>query len=164
MKTIRIIAAGGTFDKRYNPLNGQLEFGSTHLAQIVQDARLNQTPTIEVAMQIDSLDMTDAHRATLLASCQQALEPALVLIHGTDTMTHTAQVLGQATAAGALQKTVVLTGAMVPYALENSDATFNLGFAMGAAQCLPQGVYIAMGGQVFAWDRVVKNREIGKFE
>lgn len=160
MKTIRIIAAGGTFDKRYNPLNGQLEFGSTHLEQLIQDARLNQSPTLQVAMQIDSLDMTDTHRATLLGCCQSAPESAIVLIHGTDTMTNTALVLGQAE----LNKTIVLTGAMVPYALEHSDATYNLGFAMGAAQCLPAGVYIAMGGQVFAWDRVAKNREIGKFE
>lgn len=164
MKTIRIIAAGGTFDKRYNPLNGQLEFGQTHLQQIIQDARFNQIPSIEVAMQIDSLDMTDSHRATLLAACQKTPEAAIVLIHGTDTMTSTAQVLGQAATAGTLAKTIVLTGAMVPYALESSDATFNLGFALGAAQCLPIGVYIAMGGQVFAWDRVAKNREIGKFE
>lgn len=157
---LRILAIGGTFDKRYNPLDGSLGFGRSHLPQILSDARLNQAPVFEEVLQIDSLDMVDSHRQIVLAACQRCPEPALVLIHGTDTMTNTAEVLLQAQ----LAKTIVLTGAMVPYALEQSDATFNLGFACAAAQCLPPGVYIAMGGQVFPTGHVQKNRQAGRFE
>jgi L-asparaginase len=160
MSNICIIAVGGTFDKRYNPLDGSLGFGDSHIPQLLSDARLNQTPRFEVAMQIDSLDMQDNHRQQLLKRCQAATETQLLLVHGTDTMTDSARILAQAN----LKKVIVITGSMVPYALEQSDATFNLGFALGCLACLKDGVYIAMGGQVFAWDQVLKNKILGRFQ
>jgi L-asparaginase len=115
---------------------------------------------LEVLPLLDSLDMQDADRQRVLASCQAAGEKAIVIIHGTDTMRETAAVLGNAN----LAQTIVLTGAMIPYEIANSDALFNLGFACGVAQTLPAGVYVAMNGQVFAWDNVTKNRAAGVFQ
>jgi len=157
---LRLIAAGGTFDKRYDPVAGQLTFGHSHLEAIVRRARLDGGVTVDVQMQIDSLDMDDDHRQQLLAACRGAPEPAIVIVHGTDTMVDTARVLG----AAALPATIVLTGAMVPYDIEGSDALFNLGHAIGCARSLPPGVYVAMQGCAFAWDRVRKNRALGRFE
>ncbi len=154
------MAVGGTFDKRYNPLDGSLGFGDSHIPQLLIDARLNNSVRFEVVMQIDSLDMLDTHREQLLQRCKTATETKLLLVHGTDTMTNSAQVLAQAN----LDKVIVITGAMVPYALEQSDATFNLGFALGCLACLKNGVYIAMGGQVFSWDEVLKNKILGRFQ
>ena len=109
---------------------------------------------------LDSLDMQDADRARVLAACRAAPEQSIVVVHGTDTMRETAAVLG----AAALEQTVVLTGAMIPYEIANSDALFNLGFATAAAQTLPAGVYVAMNGKVFTWDKVTKNRAAGVFQ
>ena len=159
MKT-RILAAGGTFDKQYNPLSGTLEFGQSHLPEILINARLHNHVTLEIVMQIDSLDMQDHHRALLSDRCKAAPENSIVIVHGTDTMTHTAQVLGQAD----LNKTIVITGAMVPYAVEKSDAQINLGIALGCASLLPIGVYIVMNGVAHQWDKVRKNRTLGIFE
>lgn len=156
----RILAAGGTFDKRYNPLSGALEFGQSHLPEVLKQARLAPNITLEVVMQIDSLDMQDSHRNQLLDRARGATETVLVIVHGTDTMTITAQVLAQAN----LDKTIVITGAMVPYAIEQSDAQINLGFALGCAGLLPRGVYIAMNGVAHRWDKVLKNRQAGVFE
>ena len=115
---------------------------------------------LEVLPLLDSLDMQDQDRQRVLASCQAATEKAIVIIHGTDTMRDTAAVLG----AAKLDQTLVLTGAMIPYEIANSDALFNLGFACGVAQALPAGVYVAMNGQVFPWDNVQKNRAAGVFQ
>jgi L-asparaginase len=116
--------------------------------------------TIETLMMIDSLDMTDADRARVVDACLRSPEDRIVITHGTDTMVETAR----AVAGGVTGKTVVLTGAMVPYAFGSSDGLFNLGSALSFAEVLPQGVYIAMNGQHFPWDRVRKNREAGVFE
>jgi L-asparaginase len=167
IKPVRILAAGGTFDKHYNPIDGSLGFGESHIPALLQDARLTLAPVFEVVMQIDSLDMTQAHREQVLQRVLDASESRFVVIHGTDTMVQTAHVLGTALDQNEHQnssKTVVMTGAMVPYAIAHSDATFNLGFALAAAQTLKPGVYIAMGGQVFEWDKVQKNRAAGRFE
>jgi len=158
--SVRIIATGGTFDKRYDPVAGALAFGDSHLAEIVAQARIAHPVAVEVAMLIDSLDMGDAHRAQVLAACRRATEPGIVVVHGTDTMVETARVLG----AAALDKTIVLTGAMVPYDIARSDAMFNLGFALGCVQARPPGVYIAMNARCHRWDAVRKNRELGVFE
>ena len=163
-KTLRVLACGGTFDKYYDEIAGDLGFLDSHLPAIVQRARLTVPATVETLMQIDSLDMRDTHRARVLEACRAAPEAAIVVVHGTDTMPETARVLGPHFGASGLAKTIVLTGAMIPYAIENSDALFNLGFACAAAQTLPAGVYIAMNGRVFAWDDVKKNREAGVFE
>ncbi|MFC5477320.1 asparaginase domain-containing protein [Massilia suwonensis] len=158
--TLRLIATGGTFDKHYNELNGVLGFSESHMPEVIKRARLTIPVELEVLPLLDSLDMQDADRQRVLASCQAAGEKAIVIVHGTDTMPQTAAILGAAN----LGKTVVLTGAMIPYEIANSDALFNLGFACGVAQTLAPGVYVAMNGQVFAWNNVTKNRAAGVFE
>ncbi len=160
---LRLLACGGTFDKRYEPLGGDLGFGDSQLPAIVARARLTLPTVVETVMQIDSLDMTDAHRQQVLAACRAAPEAALVVTHGTDTMPETAAVLGPHFDAAA-GKTVVLTGAMVPYTVSQSDALFNLGFACACAQTLAPGVWIAMNGRIHPWHSVRKNREAGVFE
>ena len=162
---LRLLACGGTFDKRYDPLRGELTFTTSQLPALVERARLTVPVVVETLMQIDSLDMQDTHRAAVLAACRAAPEPSLVVVHGTDTMPDTAAVLGPHFGAEpAASKTVVLTGAMVPSAIDASDAFFNLGFACACAQTLPAGVWIAMNGRVHAWHAVRKNREAGIFE
>jgi L-asparaginase len=158
--TLRIIATGGTFDKHYNELNGTLGFADSHLPAAIARARITTPVELEVLPLLDSLDMQDADRQRVLAACQAATEKALVIVHGTDTMKETAAVLGPA----ALEKTIVFTGAMIPYAIDNSDALFNLGFACGVAQVLAPGVYVAMNGRIFSWDNVQKNRAAGVFQ
>jgi L-asparaginase len=156
---LRIIAAGGTFDKRYEPLTGALNFAATHVHEALVRCRLNHAAAVTELPLLDSLDMQGTDRQAVLAACQTAGEPAIVIVHGTDTMPETARVLGRAS----LGKTVVITGAMVPYDVRGSDALFNLGFAAAAAHTLPVGVYIAMGGEVFSWDNVRKDRAAGRF-
>jgi len=158
--TLRIIATGGTFDKHYNELNGTLGFADSHLPAAIARARITTPCALEVLPLLDSLDMTDADRERVLASCQAANEKAIVIVHGTDTMKETAAVLGPAIK----DKAIVFTGAMIPYAIDNSDAFFNLGFACGVAQVLAPGVYVAMNGHIFAWDNVQKNKAAGVFQ
>ena len=158
--SLRIIATGGTFDKHYNELNGTLGFAESHLPAVLARTRMTVPVALEVLPLLDSLDMQDVDRERVLTSCTASAEKAIVIVHGTDTMKETAAVLG----AAPLGKTIVLTGAMIPYAIANSDALFNLGFATAAAQILPAGVYVAMNGQVFAWDNVTKNRAAGVFQ
>lgn len=157
---LRILATGGTFDKRYEPSTGALGFGESHLPAIVERARLSGAVTIEVVMLIDSLEMRDEHRRQVLDACRAAPETMLVVVHGTDTMVDTASVLGSA----ALPKTIVMTGAMVPYSVDDSDATFNLGAAIAFARTLPHGVWVAMNGIARPWSDVRKNRAAGVFE
>jgi L-asparaginase len=158
--TLRLIATGGTFDKHYDELNGKLDFAESHLPAIIARTRMTIPVELETLPLLDSLDMKDEDRQRVLASCQAASEKAIVIIHGTDTMKETAGVLGETD----LGKTIVLTGAMIPYEIANSDALFNLGFACGVAQTLPAGVYVAMNGKVFTWNNVTKNRSAGVFE
>jgi L-asparaginase len=158
--TLRILATGGTFDKHYNELNGVLGFNDSHLPAAIARARITVPVALEQLALLDSLDMVDADRARILASCAASPEKAIVIVHGTDTMPLTAAVLG----AAKLERTVVLTGAMIPYEIDNSDALFNLGFACAVAQTLAAGVYVAMNGQIFAWDNVQKNRAAGVFQ
>jgi L-asparaginase len=162
MAAIRIFVTGGTFDKEYNELTGALEFKDTHLPEMLRLGRCRIDVSIRTLMMIDSLEMTDADRALIVEQCRQASESRIVVTHGTDTMVETAAAL--ATALAASGKTVVLTGAMVPYAFGSSDGLFNLGSALSFAQTLPAGVYLAMNGRCFEWNRVRKNRETGMFE
>lgn len=157
---LRIVATGGTFDKHYNELTGVLGFSESHLPDVIQRTRMTVPVELDVLPLLDSLDMQDADRARVLDACQRASEQSIVIIHGTDTMRETAAVLG----AASLGKTIVLTGAMIPYEIANSDALFNLGVAVGVAQVLPAGVYVAMNGQVFPWDNVQKNKAAGVFQ
>jgi L-asparaginase len=157
---IRIIATGGTFDKEYNELNGELFFKDTHIADMLRLGRSHLEVEVESLMMIDSLQMTDADRQRILQRCREVPEERIVITHGTDTMEQTAGVLG----AGLAGKTVVLTGAMVPYTFGSSDGIFNLGTALAFAQTLPPGVYVAMNGRYFLWNAVRKNRAKGVFE
>jgi len=157
---LRLIATGGTFDKHYNELNGVLGFAESHLPEVIKRSRMTVPVALDVLPLLDSLEMGDADRERVLTTCRAASEKAIVIVHGTDTMRETAAVLG----AAGLDQTIVLTGAMIPYSIANSDALFNLGFACGVAQVLPTGVYVAMNGQVFPWDNVTKNRSAGVFQ
>ena len=157
---IRILVTGGTFDKEYNERTGQLYFKDTHLQEMLRLGRSRVQVTIHTVMMIDSMEMTDADRALIVQNCLQSHEHRIVITHGTDTMTETAA----AVASAITEKTVVLTGAMIPYAFGSSDGLFNLGSALSFVQVLPHGVYIAMNGKCFPWDRVRKNRERGEFE
>ena len=157
---IRILVTGGTFDKKYDELSGRLFFRETHVPEMLRLGRSRLDVTVETAMMIDSLDLDDAGRAAIVARCAAAPERAILVTHGTDTMVETARAL----AAAALDKTVVLTGAMVPYAFGSSDGLFNLGSALSFVQVLPAGVYVAMNGRHFPWDAVRKNRTTGTFE
>ena len=159
-ESIRIFVTGGTFDKEYDELTGQLYFKDSHLPEMLKLGRCNLRLEIRTLMMIDSLDMTDADRNLILEQCRQATESRIVITHGTDTMVATARAL----AANITDKTIVLTGAMVPYKFGSSDGLFNLGSALGFAQTLPPGVYVAMNGRYFRADRVHKNRQTGVFE
>lgn len=158
--SLRILITGGTFDKHYDAIRGELTFKESHLPSILKQARVTLPIAIEVCLLKDSLQMNDDDRAQVLHACERAIEPHLVIVHGTDTMVETAKKLGSAK----LNKSIVLTGAMVPYAITESDALFNLGFALAAAQCLPPGVYVAMNGRVWPWTSVHKNKQLGVFE
>ncbi len=158
--TVRIIVTGGTFEKQYDPLKGELTFKDSHLPRILQQVRCTAPVVVEVNQLIDSLHMQETDRRRIREACRAAPESRLLVIHGTDTLTETARVLGEA----ALEKTVVLTGAMVPYSVADSDALFNLGYALAMTQALGPGVYVAMNARLFPWNGVRKNREQGVFE
>jgi L-asparaginase len=157
----RIIVTGGTFDKQYNELTGQLFFRDTHVPEMLSRGRSLVPVQIEPLMMMDSLDMTERDRTRIADCCRSAAERAIVITHGTDTMVETARALAAAKLEG---KTIVLTGAMIPYAFGSSDGLFNLGSALSFAQVLPPEVYVAMNGRYFRWDGVRKNRETGYFE
>lgn len=160
LAALRILVTGGTFDKDYNEIEGRLFFRETHVQEMLRLGRSRLPITVEALMLIDSLDMTDADRERILEACRNAPEQRIVVTHGTDTMEHTARILGTA----GLAKTIVLTGAMVPYTFGSSDGLFNLGSALAFVQTLPHGVYVAMNGRCFRWDHVRKNRSSGVFE
>jgi L-asparaginase len=158
--SIRVLVTGGTFDKEYDELTGRLFFKETHLHEMLRLGRCRVSVTVETVMMVDSLEMTDADRMRIASTCRQAPENRIVLTHGTDTMVETAAVLARAKPA----KTIVLTGAMVPWAFGSSDGLFNLGSAISFVQVLPPGVYIAMNGRCFNWDDVRKDRTTGTFD
>ena len=158
---IRILVTGGTFDKEYDELSGRLFFRETHLPEVLHRGRCMLDVRMETVMMIDSLDMDDSGRTQIVARARDCEEQAVVITHGTDTMVETAHALAAADIAG---KTIVLTGAMVPYAFGSSDGLFNLGSALSFVQVLAPGVYVAMNGQHFPWNAVRKNRESGCFE
>jgi L-asparaginase len=157
---IKIFVTGGTFDKEYNELTGELFFQHTHTRDMLKLGRCLLDVDIEVLMMIDSLQMTDVKRQLIRQRCTECSEDRIVITHGTDTMEQTAAVLGKSIQG----KTIVLTGAMVPYQFGSSDGMFNLGTAVAFVQSLPPGVYVAMNGQCFPWDSVHKNRDRGVFE
>ena len=158
--TIRAFVTGGTFDKEYDELTGALFLRNTHVPEMLRRGRCGLDVQVETLMMVDSLDMTAEQRQSIADACSRAAESHIVITHGTDTMVETARAI----ASTCDTKTVVLTGAMVPYAFGSSDGLFNLGSALSIVQTLPLGVYIAMNGQCFRWDNVRKNREAGIFE
>jgi len=157
---IRIYITGGTFDKEYNELTGQLFFKDSHVHEMLRLGRCHLDLEVRTLMMIDSTEMNEIDREIIRKSCQESSTDRIVITHGTDTMSETARFLGQAVQG----KTVVLTGAMVPYTFGSSDGLFNLGSAIAFAQTLTPGVYVAMNGRCFEWDNVRKNRKTGVFE
>ena len=157
---IKIFVTGGTFDKDYDEKNGRLYFKKTHMNEILALGRSKVEVVIETLMMLDSLDMKEKDRGLIVKKCAAAIEEQIVITHGTDTMTNTAKVLGSKN----LKKTIVITGAMIPYKFGTSDGLFNIASALAYVQTMPHGVYIAMNGRVFSHDKVIKNRETGIFE
>ena len=156
---IKIFVTGGTFDKEYNELEGTLFFKETHLPEMLKLARSKLKIDIGTLMMVDSLNMTDADRKVILEKCKKTKEDKILITHGTDTMIETAKVL----ASSIKNKTIVLTGAMIPYKFGSSDGLFNLGSSLAFVQTLPQGVYISMNGKYFRWDNLKKNKQTGMF-
>ena len=161
MTRIRVLVTGGTFDKEYDELTGRLFFRDTHLPEMLRRGRCRLDVTLETVVMIDSLELDDEGRARIVERARASGETAIVVTHGTDTIVKTAGALAAAALDG---KTIVLTGAMIPYAFGSSDGLFNLGSALSFVQVLPPGVYVAMNGQHFRWDAVRKNTETGTFE
>jgi len=157
---VRILITGGTFDKEYDEITGELYFKETHMTEILELGRSKLDVKIRTLMLIDSLEMTNEDREIILDNCIRVPETQIVITHGTDTMTKTAGVLAK----GKLKKTIVLTGAMIPYAFGSSDGLFNFGAALTVSQTLSDGIYIVMNGRIFHWDKVEKNRHTGIFE
>ncbi len=157
---IRIFITGGTFDKEYNELNGQLYFKDTHLSDLLEMGRNKASVEIRTLMMVDSLEMTDEDRDLIVHQCNNCDETQIIITHGTDTMAETAKVLAKKIT----DKTIILTGAMIPIKFGSSDGLFNLGSALAFAQSLPAGVYVAMNGRYFNWDNVRKNKQTGVFE
>lgn len=157
--TIRIFATGGTFDKEYNELTGELFFKDTHISEIIHLGRSKVHIEIRTLMMVDSLNMTENDRQIILENCKMCDTDKIIITHGTDTMVETVKMLSQIK-----NKTIIVTGAMIPYKFGSSDGLFNLGSALAFAQTLPHGVYIAMNGCYFAWNNVMKNKKAGYFE
>lgn len=158
--TIRVFVTGGTFDKTYDYLRGTLYFEDTQLPEMLRLGRNTVDVRIRTLMMVDSLEMTPQDRQLIVHNCQTCPEQHIVITHGTDTMVKTAEVLAQSVS----DKTIVLTGAMIPYRFGSSDGFFNLGSAMAFAQILEPGVYLAMNGRYFHWNNVRKNLKTGIFE
>ena len=160
MNPIKIFVTGGTFDKEYNELNGELYFKETHLHEMLELGRSQLTVDIETIMMKDSLEMSKNNRNTIVQKCLESDENQILITHGTDTMVETAKLLAEKITT----KTIVLTGAMIPYKFGSSDGLFNLGSALSFLQSLPKGIYIAMNGNIFNWSNVKKNKKLGLFQ
>ena len=157
---IKIFVTGGTFDKDYDEKNGILYFKKTHMNEILALGRSKVEVNIETLMMLDSLDMKEKDRQKIVEKCTATIEHQIVITHGTDTMTDTAKALG----AKKIKKTIVITGAMIPYKFGTSDGLFNIASALAYVQTMPHGVYVAMNGRVFVYDKVIKNKDTGIFE
>ncbi len=157
---IKLLVTGGTIDKVYQPLTGELTFTQTHIPAMLEQGHCQADIAIETLMLKDSLEMNTDDRETILQACQCSKESQIIITHGTDTITDTAKHL----ASSIKNKTIVLLGAMIPYAFKQSDSLFNLGTAISAVQCLPYGIYITMNGKIFPWNQVTKNKQLGIFE
>ena len=160
MKYIKIFSTGGTFDKEFNELNGELYFKKTQLHELLELGRSQLNVKVETLMMIDSLNMTDDERQYIIKKCQKEASQRIIITHGTDTMVDTAKILAE----HIQDKTIILTGAMIPIKFGSSDGLFNLGSALSFVQILEPGIYITMNGRYFNWDNVRKNKNLGVFE
>ena len=160
MNRIKIFVTGGTFDKEYNELNGELYFKNTHLHEMLELGRSQLNVEIETIMMKDSLEISKNNRNTIVQKCLDSDEKQILITHGTDTMVETAKFLAEKITT----KTIILTGAMIPYKFGSSDGLFNLGSALSFLQSLPKGIYIAMNGNIFNWNNVKKNKKLGLFQ
>lgn len=159
-KYIKIFATGGTFDKEYNEINGELFFKKTHLAELLELGRSQLNVQIETLMLVDSLDMTNDSKTYIINKCLEEKTDRIIITHGTDTMVETARLIAKKVK----DKTIILTGAMIPIKFGSSDGLFNLGSALSFIQVIEPGVYITMNGRYFKWDNVRKNKKLGIFE
>ena len=160
MSEISVFVTGGTFDKEYDEIKGELYFKDTHLPEIFKLGRCDLELNIRTLMMVDSLEMSDLDRELIARHCKNCEDDKIIITHGTDTMVDTAKIIAKQK----INKTIVLTGAMIPYKFGSSDGFFNLGNALGFVQCLPPGVYITMNGRKFNWNNVRKNKQTGMFE
>ena len=160
IKYIKIFATGGTFDKEFNEINGELYFKKTNLFELLELGRSQVDLKIETLMMVDSLQMTNTERQYILEKCKKEKTDKIIITHGTDTMVKTAEFVAK----HIKDKIIILTGAMIPIKFGSSDGLFNLGSALSFAQVLDPGVYITMNGQYFYWDNVRKNKKLGIFE
>ncbi len=160
LMVIRIFTTGGTFDKEYDPISQTLVFTETRVPKILDRSRCAVQCVVTNLMSIDSLQMKDEHRKAIAEKCKNVAEDKIIITHGTDTVVKTAEVLAREIT----NKTIILTGALIPYAFRNSDSLFNLGAAIALVQTMPNGVYIAMNGKVFPWNKTQKNTKTGMFE
>ncbi len=160
MTPIRVLVTGGTFDKEYDEIQGRLFFKDSHLPEMLALGRAKLQLEVRTLMMVDSLDMTDADRALIAEQCRATPGDRIVITHGTDTMAETARYIAERVP----EKTIVLTGAMVPYKFGSSDGLFNLGSALAFVQTLAAGVYVVMNGRCFTAGRVYKNKQTGIFE
>ncbi len=157
---IYLFVTGGTFDKEYDMINGKLYFDETHIPEMLDLGRCTLDIKVRTLMMIDSLDMSVHDREIIRDNCARSDANQIVITHGTDTMVQTAELIASAN----LEKTIVITGALIPHKFGSSDGFFNLGNALAFAQTLPKGVYIVMNGRYFKWNEVKKNRSTGYFE
>ena len=157
---IKIFITGGTFDKEYNELSGELYFKNTHMYELLELGRNQIKVDIETLMMVDSLKMSTTERQYIIEKCLETPNSKIVITHGTDTMVDTARQLAD----NIKNKTIVLTGAMIPFKFGSSDGLFNMGSALSFVQALGKGVYIAMNGQIFSQENVKKNNKLGIFE
>lgn len=158
--SIRLFVTGGTFDKIYDGVEESLTFKRTHIYEILENVKNKSEIKVETLMLIDSLDMNEEHRNEILKKCKSCQEDKIIITHGTSTMAETAKLLGKEIN----DKSIILTGAMLPYSIGKGDAIFNLGFALASVQTIPKGIYIAMNGKIFHYDNVRKNSKNGEFE
>ncbi len=158
---IQILITGGTFDKSYNHISGDLFFEKTHIPEMLERSKCRLNVDVKTLMMIDSLEMTQKDIEKIIDECKKTKSSRIVITHGTDTMVNTAEKIAEKIK----NKTIVLTGAMIPYAFgSSSDGFFNLGSALSFAQTLENGIYIAINGQYFDYDKVEKNKLKGHFE
>ena len=159
-KYIKIFATGGTFDKEYDEINGELFFKETHLHELLDLGRSQLNVKIETLMMVDSLKMSKSEKNYIVEKCKEEKTDRIIITHGTDTMIDTAKLIAK----NIYNKTIILTGAMIPIKFGSSDGLFNLGSAMSFVQVLEPGVYITMNGRYFHYNNVRKNKKLGIFE